>query len=84
MGRASRRPWAEFENAGLEKVKAEPGQEVYKLTPEQLAEWKKSAEPLKQKWAKDVKKAGGDPDTIMNRAASVAGPVQRRLLKAMA
>jgi len=26
--------------------------------------WKKSAEPLKQKWAADVKKAGGDPDAI--------------------
>jgi TRAP-type C4-dicarboxylate transport system substrate-binding protein len=57
-------PWADFEHAGLEKIKAEPDHEVYKINDEQLAEWKKSAEPLKQKWADDVKKAGGDPDTI--------------------
>ncbi len=58
-------PWADFEHAGLEQVKAEPGQEVYKITDDQLADWKKSAEPLKQKWAADVKKAGGDPGAIM-------------------
>jgi TRAP-type C4-dicarboxylate transport system substrate-binding protein len=57
-------PWADFERAGLEKVKAMPGHEVYTITADQLGEWKKSAEPLKQKWADDVKKAGGDPDAI--------------------
>jgi TRAP-type C4-dicarboxylate transport system substrate-binding protein len=58
-------PWADFEHSGLAKMKAESGQDVYKITPEQLAEWKKSAEPLHRKWAADVKKAGGDPDAIM-------------------
>jgi TRAP-type C4-dicarboxylate transport system substrate-binding protein len=58
-------PWADFEHAGLEQVEAEPGQEVYKITDDQLADWKRSAEPLKQKWAADVKKAGGDPGAIM-------------------
>jgi TRAP-type C4-dicarboxylate transport system substrate-binding protein len=57
-------PWADFEHSGLEKLKAEPDREVYKISDAQLDEWKKSAEPLKQKWAADVKKAGGDPDTI--------------------
>jgi TRAP-type C4-dicarboxylate transport system substrate-binding protein len=57
-------PWVDFEHAGIEKIKAEPDQEVYKISDDQLAEWKKSAEPLKQKWANDVKKAGGDPDKI--------------------
>jgi TRAP-type C4-dicarboxylate transport system substrate-binding protein len=57
-------PWADFERAGLEKVKAMQGHEVYKITDAQLAEWKKSAEPLRQKWADDVKKAGGDADAI--------------------
>jgi TRAP-type C4-dicarboxylate transport system substrate-binding protein len=57
-------PWSDFEHAGLEKIKAEPDHEVYKITDEQLGAWKKSAEPLKQKWAADVKKAGGDPDAI--------------------
>jgi TRAP-type C4-dicarboxylate transport system substrate-binding protein len=58
-------PWADFEHAGLAKMKAMPEQEVYTLTDAQLDEWKKSAEPLHQKWAADVKKAGGDPDAIM-------------------
>ncbi|MGA3139660.1 MAG: TRAP transporter substrate-binding protein [Xanthobacteraceae bacterium] len=58
-------PWADFEHSGIEKVRAEPGHEVYTISPEQLAEWKKSAEPLQQKWASAVHDAGGDPDTIM-------------------
>jgi TRAP-type C4-dicarboxylate transport system substrate-binding protein len=58
-------PWADFEHAGLEKIRALPGHEVYKISDEQLAEWKKSAEPLHKKWADAVRAAGGDPDTIM-------------------
>ena len=41
-------PWADFEHAGIAKIKAEAGHEVYELTPAQLAEWKKSAEPLEK------------------------------------
>jgi len=58
-------PWADYERAGLEKVRALPGHEVYKITDAQLNEWRKSAEPLRQKWADDVKQAGGNPDAIM-------------------
>ena len=58
-------PWADFEHAGIAKIKAEQGQEVYELTPAQLAEWKKSAEPLEKKWAAGVKKVGVDPDAAM-------------------
>ena len=58
-------PWGKFEDAGIDKVKAEPGHEVYKLTPEQTAEWKKAAEPLVKTWADNVKKAGVDPDAAM-------------------
>ena len=58
-------PWADFEHAGIEKIRAEPGHEVYTITDAQLGEWKKSAEPLQPKWADGVKKAGGNPDTIM-------------------
>jgi TRAP-type transport system periplasmic protein len=57
-------PWADFEHAGIAKVKAEPDHEVYTISADQLAAWKKSAEPLKQKWADGVKGTGGDPDTI--------------------
>jgi len=58
-------PWADFEHAGLEKIRAMSGQEVYKLSDEQLAEWKKAAEPLEKTWADNVRKTGGDPDAIM-------------------
>jgi TRAP-type C4-dicarboxylate transport system substrate-binding protein len=58
-------PWGTFEDAGVGKVKAEPGQEVYSLTPAELAQWKKAAEPLTQTWADGVKKAGVDPDAAM-------------------
>ena len=59
-------PWADFEHAGIAKIKAEAGHEVYELTPAQLAEWKKSAEPLEKAWAANVKKVGVDPDAAMN------------------
>jgi TRAP-type C4-dicarboxylate transport system substrate-binding protein len=58
-------PWADYEHAGIGKLKADPAHEVYPLTPEQLAEWKKAAEPLQKGWADNVKKAGGDPDATM-------------------
>jgi TRAP-type C4-dicarboxylate transport system substrate-binding protein len=58
-------PWADYEHAGIGKLKADPAHEVYPLTPEQLAEWKKAAQPLQKAWSDNVKKAGGDPDAIM-------------------
>ena len=58
-------PWADFEHSGIEKIRAEPGHEVYTITAEQLGEWKKSAEPLYKKWADSVRAVGGGPDTIM-------------------
>jgi TRAP-type C4-dicarboxylate transport system substrate-binding protein len=50
-------PWANWERAGRELLIAEPGHDVYKLTPEQQAAWRKAAEPLKAKWASQVKDA---------------------------
>jgi hypothetical protein len=58
-------PWGKFEDAGIEKIKALPDHEVYKLTPEQTALWKKASEPLIKTWAENVKKGGGDPDAAM-------------------
>jgi TRAP-type C4-dicarboxylate transport system substrate-binding protein len=58
-------PWADFEHAGIAKIKAELGQEVYQPTPAQVAEWKKAAQPLEEKWAENAKKAGVDPATVM-------------------
>ena len=58
-------PWADFEHAGIAKIKAEAGHEVYEPTPAQIAEWKKAAQPLEEKWAENVKKTGGDPAVVM-------------------
>jgi TRAP-type C4-dicarboxylate transport system substrate-binding protein len=57
-------PWADFEHGGIAKLKAE-GHDVYTLSNEQLAEWKKSAEPVVKAWSDAVKKAGSDPDAVM-------------------
>jgi TRAP-type C4-dicarboxylate transport system substrate-binding protein len=55
-------PWVDFEHAGIARISAEPGQTIIQLTPEQLAQWKASAEPVKQAWAAGARKAGVDPD----------------------
>jgi TRAP-type C4-dicarboxylate transport system substrate-binding protein len=55
-------PWADFEHAGRDKVRAEAGHEVYELNGDQVAAWRNAAEPLKAKWADGAKKAGIDPD----------------------
>jgi len=57
-------PWATMESAGRDKIKAQPGKEVYPITAEQLAEWRKAAGPLKAEWEANVRKAGHDPDAI--------------------
>ncbi len=58
-------PWADFEHGGIAKIKAEPGHEVYTPTPEQVAAWRKAAEPLEKQWADGVSKVGGNPDDII-------------------
>src|SRR5262249_13046604 len=49
-------PWGKFEDDGIDKIRAEPGHEIYKLTADQLGQWKKASEPLVQTWAGGVKK----------------------------
>jgi len=60
-------PWGKFEDAGIDKIRAEPGHEIYKLTPDQLAQWKKAAEPLVKTWANGVRARapGVDPDAAL-------------------
>src|SRR6201990_266296 len=65
--------WGAFEDAGIDKIKAEPGQDVYKLTPEQNALWKKASEPLVKTWADGVKKKGVDPDAAMTELKASLG-----------
>ncbi|MGH6727058.1 MAG: TRAP transporter substrate-binding protein [Pseudolabrys sp.] len=58
-------PWADFEHAGIAKLKAEPSHDVYTISAAQLAEWRKAAAPLEAKWAEGAKKAGIDPAGAM-------------------
>ncbi|HLT26999.1 MAG TPA: TRAP transporter substrate-binding protein [Zeimonas sp.] len=58
-------PWADFEHDGIAKLAAEEGHEVYELSSEQVAAWKKAAEPLHKTWADNVRKVGANPDTVM-------------------
>src|SRR6201987_3810357 len=59
------KPWGDFEDAGVGKVKAEAGQEGYTLTSDQTAQWKKASEPLAKTWGDGIKKTGVDPDTAL-------------------
>jgi len=59
-------PWGEFEHDGIAKVKAEAGHDVYALTADQLALWKKAAEPLTKTWTDNARRAGlADPVAAM-------------------
>jgi TRAP-type C4-dicarboxylate transport system substrate-binding protein len=59
-------PWADFEFGGRAKIAAQPGHEVYKLTPDQLAAWKQAVAPGEVQWGEGVKKAGQDPKAVMD------------------
>jgi TRAP-type transport system periplasmic protein len=57
--------WADFEHGGRAKLKAMTDHEIYSLTPDQVAEWRKASEPLQKGWADGVKKTGLNADTVM-------------------
>jgi TRAP-type C4-dicarboxylate transport system substrate-binding protein len=63
-------PWADYERAGIQKLKSDSAHEVYTISEAQVAEWRKAAEPLQATWADNVRKAGGDPDAIFNSLKS--------------
>jgi TRAP-type transport system periplasmic protein len=58
--------WADYELLGRERARQALGHAVYALTPEQLAAWRKAAEPLRKDWEDSVRKVGADPDSILN------------------
>jgi TRAP-type C4-dicarboxylate transport system substrate-binding protein len=59
-------PWADFEHGGIAKIAAEPGHEVYTITPAQLNEWRQASEPVVKAWTDQVRKAGGNPDAALS------------------
>ncbi len=58
-------PWAAWEAAGRDKLRAEAGHEVYPISAEQLGEWRNAAVALTSAWADGVRKAGLDPDKVL-------------------
>ncbi len=64
--------WGDFEHGGIEKMKALPTHEVYKLTDDQVAQWRKAAEPLVAEWAEPARKAGYDPKAAMDELRATA------------
>ena len=58
-------PWADFEFAGHAKLTV-PGHEVYKLTPDQIAAWRKAVAPQETQWTAEVRKAGYDPKQVLD------------------
>ncbi len=58
--------WADFESAGRTKIGGMAGHEMTKLTPEQVAEWRKAVAPVTDQWAEGAKKAGADPKQVLD------------------
>jgi TRAP-type C4-dicarboxylate transport system substrate-binding protein len=58
-------PFDEFERAAEVKLRTESSG-VYELTSDQLALWKRAAEPLRKKWFDSVRKTGVNPVTVMD------------------
>jgi TRAP-type C4-dicarboxylate transport system substrate-binding protein len=58
-------PFDEFERAGEVKLRTESSG-VYELTSDQLALWKRAAEPLRKEWFDTVRKIGVNPVTAMD------------------
>jgi TRAP-type C4-dicarboxylate transport system substrate-binding protein len=59
-------PWADFEFRGHAQLASLSGHEVYKLTPDQVAAWRKAVAPTEAQWEGEVRKAGYDPNAVMN------------------
>ena len=59
-------PWAEFERAGREKFANLEGHTLYKPTDEELALWKKAAEPQAARIFEGMKRLGLDGQTLLD------------------
>jgi TRAP-type C4-dicarboxylate transport system substrate-binding protein len=59
------RTWGAYEAAGRDEMRKLPGHTVYKLTPAQVAEWRKAAEPVYKKWADTAARTGWNPEQAL-------------------
>jgi TRAP-type C4-dicarboxylate transport system substrate-binding protein len=58
--------WGDYEAAGRAEMRALPGHTVYTLTPEEVAAWRRAAEPVYAKWAAAAAKTGFNPDQALS------------------
>jgi TRAP-type C4-dicarboxylate transport system substrate-binding protein len=65
--------WGDYEAGGRKHLREKPGYTVYSLKPEEIAAWQKAAEPVREQWAGNAKKAGvTDPNkTLADLEASI-------------
>jgi len=58
--------WAQRDFDAHKQVKAmkDAGRTIYSITPQQVAQWRKAAEPLRKLWAEEVTKAGYNADQV--------------------
>lgn len=59
-------PWVDFLIAARLKVAAQSEHVFTKLTPDQLAQWRKAVAPVEAQWNNDVRKAGYDPKVVLD------------------
>jgi TRAP-type C4-dicarboxylate transport system substrate-binding protein len=57
--------WAQRDFAARNQVTAmKDGRTVYSISPQQVAQWRKAAEPLRKQWAEEVARAGYNADEV--------------------
>jgi TRAP-type C4-dicarboxylate transport system substrate-binding protein len=58
--------WAQRDFDAHKQVKAmkDASRTIYSITPQQVAQWRKAAEPLRKQWAEEVTKAGYNADEV--------------------
>ena len=74
-------PWADFEHAGIAKIKAEAGPRGLRAHARAArASGRRPRSRLRKSGPTNVKKAGGDPAVVMKELKAATRQVQRRLL----
>lgn len=58
-------PWTDFEAAGRERMRQQPGHEFVELSNDQVAQWRSSVQPLLAQWKDAVKSTGTDPEQAL-------------------
>jgi TRAP-type C4-dicarboxylate transport system substrate-binding protein len=58
--------WAARDHDAISKFKPMPDHVPYKISSQQVEQWRKASEPLRKQWADEVNKAGYKADEVWN------------------